>query len=211
MKAIIHGRLGISVGLLLAVSAGRARGQETCADPIATATLFEVAETIECNPGGGADPALDPFCLQEVARGFGARLADARLEGTIDGPPGFDGQAVIQASSVLSRVDWTGPAHGTIAVGGSRLRFSGQLDLSQASQGIPLAPISGRWHGTKGLRGGGEFTGTFFVPFACPPESGLTGACYLRLDDQGNVAGVIPAEVRDGVPLVRLDVTFCSR
>jgi hypothetical protein len=211
MRAIIHGRLGIVVAAVLAAGAARAHGQQVCNDPVAAATFFEVAETIECNPGGSADPAADPFCLQEVSRGLGARLADARLEGTIDGPPGFAGEAVVRASSVLSRVDWTGPAHGTIQVGGSRLRFSGQLDLSRARQGVPLAPIAGRWHGTRGLRAGGAFTGTFFVPFACPPESGLSGACYLRLDEQGNVAGVVPAELRDGVPLVRLDVTFCGR
>ena len=196
---------------LLVLAATPASAQLRCADPVATATFYEVAETIECNPGGASDPLLDPFCLDAPARGLGTRLADARLEGTIAGPEGFRGEATITASSVLSRVDWTGPARGAILVDGSRAVFSARLDLSVARAGVPLAPISGRWHGTHGLRLGGEFTGMFFVPFPCPPESGLEGACYVRLDERGNVIGLEPAEVRDGLPLVRLDVTFCGR
>lgn len=75
------------------------------------------------------------------------------------------------ASSVLSKVDWIGPAHGTISVDGSRAVFSGKLNLSVARMGVPLAPISGKWHGTKGLK----------------------------------------AEAPSGTPLVKLELTFCSR
>jgi hypothetical protein len=212
MMAPRHPRL-VRASVLLAavvVPAG-ARAQALCSEPFATATFFEVAETIECNPGGAADPALDPFCLDEVSRGFGTRIADARLEGMIDGPGGFDGPAVVVATSVLNQRDWIGPAHGTIAVGGGQARFSGRLNLSAARAGVPLAPISGKWNGTKGLKAGGAFAGTFFIPFACPPESGLAGACYVRLDESGTIAGFEQAEVRDGVPLVKLEITFCGR
>ena len=193
------------------LSAGSTDAQTPCAEPIAVGTFYEVEETIECNPGAAADPALDPFCLQEISRGFGTRIADARLEGTIVGPPGFNGAATIRASSVLSQVDWIGPARGTISVDRSRVAFSGKLNLSVTRSGVPLAPISGKWHGTKGLPLRGEFTGMFFIPFACPPASGLTGACYVRLDEAGNIAGFMQAEARDGTPLVRLDVPFCGR
>lgn len=115
------------------------------------------------------------------------------------------------ASSVLSKVDWIGPAHGTISVDGSRAVFSGKLNLSVARMGVPLAPISGKWHGTKGLEAGGNFVGMFFIPFACPAESGLTGACYVRLDEEGNIAGFVQAEAPSGTPLVKLELTFCSR
>jgi hypothetical protein len=202
---------GMLAGVLWGLVPAPVQAQVTCAQPIATATFFEVAETIDCNPGGAADPVLDPFCLQQVSGGFGTRIADARLEGHIVGPPGFGGDATIQASSVLSKVDWTGPAHGTISVDGSRASFSGKLDLSLARTGIPLAPISGKWHGKQGLKAGGEFFGMFFIPFPCPPESGLVGACYVRLDEEGHVAGFVPAEAPAGTPLVKLEITFCSR
>lgn len=207
----LRGTSGMLASLLFGLSPAWARAQATCAEPFATATFFEVAETINCNPGGAADPALDPFCLEQIARGFGTRIARARLEGNIDGPPGFSGAATIQASSVLSKVDWIGPAQGTISVDGSRARFSGKLNLSVARMGVPLAPISGKWHGTMGLKAGGDFVGMFFIPFACPPESGLTGACYVRLDEQGNIAGFVPADAPTGIPLVKLELTFCSR
>jgi hypothetical protein len=202
---------GASVVLLLSAGAARAVAQPVCAEPIATATFFEVDETINCNPGGAADPVLDPFCLEQVARGFGTRIAHARLEGRITGPEGFNGEATILASSVLSKVDWIGPAHGRIVVDGSRANFSGQLNLSLARLGIPLAPISGHWHGTGALEAGGSFTGMFFIPFACPPESGLLGACYVKLDERGNIVGFVQAEAPLGVPAVKLEVTFCGR
>jgi hypothetical protein len=205
------GTLGMLASLLFAVGPARAQAQTTCAEPFATATFYEVAETINCNPGGAADPVLDPFCLQQISRGFGTRIANARLEGSIDGPPGFSGAARIQASSVLSKVDWIGPAHGTISVDGSRAVFSGKLNLSVARMGVPLAPISGKWHGTKGLKAGGDFVGMFFIPFACPVESGLTGACYVKLDEAGNIAGFVQAEAPTGTPLVKLEITFCDR
>jgi hypothetical protein len=198
-------------GLLCGLSPAWTQAQATCAEPFATATFFEVAETINCNPGGAADPVLDPFCLQQIARGFGTRIANARLEGSIDGPPGFRGAATIDASSVLSKVDWIGPAQGTISVDGSRAVFSGKLNLSVARMGVPLAPISGKWHGRKGLKAGGDFVGMFFIPFACPAESGLAGACYVRLDENGSIAGFVQAEAPTGTPLVKLELTFCSR
>jgi hypothetical protein len=212
MKAQPHPRLARASALLAAVAfPAAATAQAPCADPFATATFFEVAETIECNPGGSADPALDPFCLGEVSRGFGTRIADARLEGAISGPRGFTGSATVEATSILNQRDWIGPAHGTIVVDGAQARFSGRLNLSAARAGVPLAPISGKWHGTKALKAGGAFAGTFFIPFACPPESGLVGACYVRLDQSGTIAGFVPAETRDGVPLVKLEITFCDR
>jgi len=203
---------GVVQALLAAVlfPAG-ALAQAPCREPFATATFFEVAETIECNPGGAADSALDPFCLDEVSRGFGTRIADARLEGVIDGPRGFDGPAVVLATSVVNQRDWIGPAHGTIAVDGGLARFSGRLNLSAARAGVPLASISGKWRGTKGLKAGGAFAGTFFIPFACPAESGLVGACYVRLDESGTIAGFEQAETAEGVPLVKLETTFCAR
>jgi hypothetical protein len=209
-----HGLRGLSVtlaSLLFGLSPARVQAQTTCAEAFATATFYEVAETINCNPGGAADPVLDPFCLQQISRGFGTRIANARLEGSINGPPGFSGAATIQASSILSKVDWIGPAHGTISVDGSRAVFTGKLNLSVARMGVPLAPISGKWHGTKRLKAGGDFVGMFFIPFACPAESGLTGACYIRLDEEGNIAGFVQAEAPTGTPLVKLELTFCSR
>jgi len=153
----LRGTCGMLAGLVFGLSPARVQGQTACADPFATATFYEVAETINCKPGGAADPVLDPFCLQQISRGFGTRIANARFEGSIDGPPGFTGAATIQASSVLSKVDWIGPAHGTISVDGSRIVFSSKLNLSVARMGVPLAPISGKWHGTKGLEAGGDW------------------------------------------------------
>lgn len=201
---------GLLAGLALGLGPPAALAQLPCAVPFATGRFFEIVETINCNPGGRADSSADPFCLNEVSRGFGTRIADARLEGTIDGPDGLNGAATVEASSILSQVDWIGPAHGTIVAGGSRTVFSGQLNLSLARSGVPFAPISGKWRGTKGLKAGGEFGGAFFVPFACPPESGLLGACYVRLDEHGNIVGFVQAEAPTGIPLVKLEVTFCS-
>jgi hypothetical protein len=207
-----HGRAwGLLAGAAVSLLPARGAGQTSCPNPVATGTFFEVAETIECHPGGPADPAEDPFCTAEVSRGFGTRIADARLEGVIEGPGAFSGAATVEASSILSQVDWIGPAHGTIAVDGSEARFSGRLNLSVARSGVPLAPISGKWHGTKGLKAGGSFTGMFFLPFPCPPESGLTGACYVRLDESGNIAGFVPADAPEGVPLIKLEIAFCGK
>jgi len=174
--------------------------------PYATGVLFEVDETINCNPGGPANPVLDPFCVQEASHGFGTRIADATLTGTVEGPPEFSGPISVEATSILSQIDWTGPAHGRMRVqtpGGALVQanMAGQLDLSLAQKGsAPLAPINGKWHGTKGFNVGGTFSGVFEVPFPCGQAS-PTGACYL----EGGI--VIPADR----PLVKLVVTFYSK
>jgi hypothetical protein len=164
-----------------------------------------VDETINCNPGGSADPMLDPFCVQESSRGFGTRIADAVLEGTVQGPAPFNGAIHVDATSILSQVDWTGPAHGKIRVqndaGTVQGNMAGQLDLSLLQKGsAPLAPISGKWHGTKGFNVGGTFSGVFEVPFMCG-EASPTGVCYV---ENGRM---IVAEKA----LVRLVVTFFDK
>jgi hypothetical protein len=195
---------GLAAGILFALSPALAVAQQA-SDVYATATLYEVDESINCNPGGSADPVFDPFCVQESAHGFGTRIADATLEGEVAGPPEFSGPISVEATSILSQVDWTGPAHGKMTVqtsGGTvRANMAGQLDLSLLSKSsAPLAPINGKWHGTKGFNAGGSFSGVFQVPFMCGPAS-RTGACYLEN------GAVIPADK----PLVKLVVTFYSR
>ncbi len=191
-------------GVLLALSPVVARAQDSLV-PYATGVLYEVDETINCNPGGTANPMLDPFCVQESAHGFGTRIADATLAGTVDGPAEFSGPVSVEATSILSQVDWTGPAHGKILVqsasGTVQANMAGQLDLSLIQKGLaPLAPINGKWHGTKGFGAGGSFSGVFEVPFWCG-EASRTGACYLE-------SGVVmPADK----PLVKLVVTFFDK
>ena len=197
-------KAGLVAGVLLALSPALAVAQQTPA-PYATAILYEVDESINCNPGGSPDPMLDPFCVQESAHGFGTRIADATLEGTILGPPEISGSINVEATSILSQVDWTGPAHGKIRIqtasGTVQANMAGQLDLSLLEKGsAPLAPISGKWHGTKGFNVGGTFSGVFEVPFACGAAS-PTGVCYL---ENGRM---VPAEA----PLVKLVVTFYNR
>lgn len=216
-------KAGLLGGLLLALSPALAAAQATAPEPMevqqepyATAVLYEVEESIECNPGGSPDPREDPFCLQETSKGFGTRIADALLKGGIDGfpggvvgPPEFSGPITVEATSILSQRDWTGPAHGKIRVwapnGLVLANMAGLLDLSLAFfQGIPLAPINGKWHGIKGFHVGGAFTGVFEIPFecklnpACPPDH---MACYL---ENGQC---VPAEI----PLVKLVVTFYNK
>jgi hypothetical protein len=197
-------KAGLVAGVLLALSPALAVAQQVQA-PYATAILYEVDESINCNPGGSPDPMLDPFCVQESARGFGTRIADATLEGTVLGPPEFSGSINVEATSILSQVDWTGPAHGKIRIetasGTVQATMAGQLDLSLLEKGsAPLAPISGKWHGTKGFNVGGTFSGVFVVPFACGAAS-RTGACYL---ENGQM-------VSADTPLVKLVVTFYNR
>jgi hypothetical protein len=197
-------KVGLGAGVLVALAPALAIAQQT-QTPYATAVLYEVDETINCNPGGSPDPMVDPFCVEETAHGFGTRIADAVLEGTVEGPPEFSGPISVEATSILSQVDWTGPAHGRIrvetAAGTVQANMAGQLDLSLAQTGsAPLAPISGKWHGTKGFNVGGTFSGVFEIPFPCG-EVSPTGICYL---ENGKL---IPAET----PLVKLVVTFHSK
>lgn len=191
-------------GVLLALSPVVARAQQSQV-PYATGVLYEVDETINCNPGGSPDAMIDPFCVQEASNGFGTRIADATLEGTVDGPAEFSGPISVEATSILSQVDWTGPAHGKIrmqaANGSVQANMAGQLDLSLLQKGLaPLAPINGKWHGTKGFGVGGSFSGVFQVPFWCA-EASRTGVCY-----QENGA-VIPADKLR----VKLVVTFFNQ
>jgi hypothetical protein len=144
-------------------------------------------------------------CVQEAGHGFGTRIADATLTGTIDGPVEFSGPISVEATSILSQVDWTGPAHGKMRIqtasGAVQANTAGQLDLSLAQKGsAPLAPISGKWHGTKGFNVGGSFSGVFELPFWCADAS-PKGICYL---ENGRL---VPAET----PLVKLVVTFYNR
>ncbi len=184
--------------------------------PFAAATLYEVREGINCNPGTSTDPAC-----ADGAPGFGVRIADATLLGG-NGLPGgitggINGGITMDASSVLSQVDWTGPVHGKFAAtDGTRVTFSGQLNLSLAVLGqppIPIAPVSGHWQVTRGLVGtGGTFAGIFLIPFACDGAS-PTGACYLL---NGQLVPVEPNEFGtrpDGtpVPLVKLLFTLTAR
>jgi hypothetical protein len=202
---------GLLGGLLLALGPVQAGAQFLEVDvapptPYATAVLYEVLEDVKCNP-----PNPDPLCFEETRRGFGTRIADAILKGGLDGfpggvtgPPEFSGPILVDAKSIISRVDWIGPAHGGIVVyapaGIAKATFAGLLDLSMlAKQGIPLAPIRGKWHGLKGLNVGGTFTGMFEIPFPC--DVSPTGFCYL---EDGKV---VPAEI----PLIKLVVTFYSK
>ena len=197
-------KAGLVAGVLLSLSPALAVAQQA-EEPYATAVLYEVDESINCNPGGSPNPMLDPFCVQESSHGFGTRIADATLQGTVDGPPEFSGSINVEATSILSQVDWTGPAHGKMRIetanGTVQANMAGQLDLSLLRRGSsPLAPISGKWHGTKGFNVGGSFSGVFEVPFACGQASS-TGACFL---ESGRL---VAAET----PLVKLVVTFYSR
>jgi hypothetical protein len=201
------GKAGLA-GALLVLSPALAAAQQARA-PYATAVLYEVDETINCNAGGSPNPMLDPFCVEQAARGFGTRIADATLKGGLDGvpggvegPPEFHGAISVEATSILSQVDWVGPAHGRMrietAAGLVQANMAGQLDLSLAEKGsAPLAPISGKWHGTKGFNVGGTFSGVFEVPFGCG-EGSPTGICYL---ENGRM-------VSADSPLVKLVVTF---
>ena len=197
-------KAGLVAGVLLVLGPAVAVAQQA-ETPYATAVLYEVDESINCNPGGSANPMLDPFCVQESSRGFGTRIADALLAGEVTGPAEFNGPITVEATSILSQVDWTGPAHGRMRIqtanGTVQANMAGQLDLSLLHSGsAPLAPISGRWRGTRGFTVGGTFSGVFEVPFG-PCEASPTGACY---QENGRL---IPAETA----LVKLVVTFYSK
>src|SRR5216110_1092967 len=95
-------KAGLVAGVLVALSPALAMAQQVPA-AYATGILYEVDESINCNPGGSPDPMLDPFCVQESAHGFGTRIADATLEGTVLGPPEFSGSINVEATSILSQ------------------------------------------------------------------------------------------------------------
>lgn len=210
-------------GALLALVPAAAMAQT----PYAQGVLYEVREDVNCNPGDSTAPDCDVL-TGTSPQGFGVRLANATLlggvtpfGGGVQGPAEFTGAITINASSVLSQVDWIGPIHGKLSVANVRGKtvtgtLSGQLDLGLAILGgMPLAPVSGQWHGTKGtLRAGGTFAGVFLVPFACPAGTPWDGyACYLELGANGQpTGGVVPllAEEYAGgvVPLVKLLVTL---
>ena len=197
-------KAGLVAGALLALSPALAAAQQA-QQAYAVGILYEVDETINCNPSGTPDSRLDPLYVEEAGHGFGTRIADATLIGTIDGPAEFSGPISVEATSILSQVDWTGPAHGKMRIqtpsGVVQANLAGQLDLSLAQQGsAPLAPISGKWHGTKGFNVGGSFSGVFELPFWCA-EASPKGICYL---ENGRL---VSAET----PLVRLVVTFYNR
>jgi hypothetical protein len=194
-------KAGLVAGAFLALSPALAVAQQA-QQSYATAMLYEVAESINCNPGGSPDAMLDPFCVQESAHGFGTRIADATLQGAVDGAPEFSGPISVEATSILSQLDWTGPAHGKMLIqtvsGTVQATMAGQLDLSLLVKGsAPLAPISGKWRGTKGFNVGGTFSGVFEVPFWCGNAS-PKGVCYL---ENGSM-------VSANTPLVKLVVTF---
>lgn len=211
------------VGALLALVPAAAMAQT----PYAQGVLYEVREDVNCNPGDSTAPDCDVL-TGTSAHGFGVRLANATLLGGVPpflggvlGPPEFTGAMTINASSVLSQVDWTGPIHGKFSVANVSGKtvtatLSGQLDLSPAIFGsVPIAPVSGQWHATKGtLKAGSPFAGVFLIPFACPVGTPWVGqACYLALDANGQpTGGVVPllaGEYAGGVvPLVKLLVTL---
>jgi hypothetical protein len=191
----------------------------------ATAQLYEVRETINCNPGGSPLPFVDPFCAREPRQGFGTRIADASLVGQSKGSPAFDGKMTAEATSVVSQVDWTGPAHGKIRVvrkdvgSTTSANFSGQIDLSLfQAETAPFGPFEGRWRGTKGsLQAGGRVAGLFLAPV--PAESvycpeGTTGLVYFYPGPDGFVCEPLKfyefANLGENVvvPLIRFDVTF---
>jgi hypothetical protein len=203
-------KVGLGVGVVLALGPALAVAQQA-QTPYATATLYEVREDINCNPGD----STDPMCLPG-ANGFGVRIADATLTGNIYSATNFSGPVTLDASSILNQRDWTGPVHGKMTLqNGVRATFSGGLNLSLAIlANQPLAPISGKWQGTKGtLQAGGDFNGNFLIPFQLPGDPGFF---YLELDANGQpTGGVTPLLSNEfsaaGVPLVKLVVTFYNK
>jgi hypothetical protein len=203
-------KAGLVAGVLLALGPALAVAQQP-QTPYATATLYEVREDINCNPGD----STDPMCLPG-AKGFGVRIADATLTGNIDSATDFSGPVTLDASSILNQRDWTGPVHGKMMLqNGVRATFSGELNLSLAIfAGQPLAPISGKWQGTKGtLQAGGDFSGLFLIPFQLPGDPGFF---YLEVGANGQSSGgMTPLLSKEfsaaGVPLVKLVVTFYNK
>jgi hypothetical protein len=141
------------------------------------------------------------------------------------GSAALDGKMTADATSVVSQVDWTGPAHGKIRVvrkdigATTSANFSGQLDLSLFQAGTaPFGPFEGRWRGTKGsLQAGGRVAGLFLAPVlaqyvSCPPD--VTGYVYFYPGPEGFVCEPLKfyefANLGENlvVPLIRFDVTF---
>ena len=227
------GRRAVAAGGMLAVAALLAAvpayAQEV---PFATGELYEVAEYIDCNPGPeGWLGEMPPDCSNVITNGFGTRIADATLAGWVSGPSDspFNGAITVEAASILSKVDWTGPAHGKLSIGGGTVHavFSGQLNLSLAMLGNqPIAPISGTWTGTKGtFKGGGRIEGMFLIPFPLTVGDTLSWF-YLELDAalrptgnvtplrQGSCTDPDPAARGDywnGWPMVKLIVSFHTK
>lgn len=220
--------MAILAAILLAVPVP-ARAEE--AAPFATAELWELAEYIDCNPGPegwlGQEGTPPPNCAGLDVQGFGTRIADAYLAGYVSSAAdsAFNGVIETDAASILSRVDWIGPAHGKLRINGGAVHavFSGQLNLSLAMMlGQPIAPITGSWTGTKGtFQGGGRIEGMFLIPV----PGGLVGLsdpfAYAALDAQGRPTGGFiglrwgncqdPAARGDywnGIPMVKLVVSF---
>ncbi len=229
----------LGAGLLLALAPATALAQTLYAQ----AVLYEFGEVINCHPGGSTNPLTDPLCAGvNTTNGFGTRISTATLAGGVPnpspvipgtfilggfalGPPELTGgTATLDATAVVSRVDLTGPIFAkftvTNALGGTVTgTLSGQLDLSLLAKTppTPLAPVSGHWRATGGLKAGGTFAGLFLVPFACT-TSPTTGACYAELDATGTPTGgtvpvaldelVVVPGVTFPVPLVKLLVTL---
>jgi len=208
-------KAGLVAGVLLALSPALAVAQQA-QTPYAMATLYEVREDINCNPGD----STAPNCA-DGAKGFGVRIADATLTGNIfsQTQTDFVGPVTLDASSILNQRDWTGPVHGKMTLQtGVRATFSGQLNLSLAMLGTPpapLAPLSGKWQGTKGtLHAGGDFSGVFLipVPLGCSRET-APGCFYLELGAEGKPTGqFLPLQAEEytsaGAGLVKLMVVF---
>jgi len=201
----------LTAGLLLTLSPTALLAQT----PYATAVLYEIREDINCNPGEG----MAPDCSDSTAKGFGVRIADATLTGKASGgfSGEFTGDLTVEASSILSKSDWVGPAHGKFTLINMEEKtlfgaFSGQLNLASAVfGGVPIAPISGHWTGTKGtLKAGGAFSRIFLIPFGCRPV-----VCYLQRYANGmptgNEIALEPGEYLNGIPLVKLLGSFFAR
>ncbi len=223
------GRAGVVLFAVLTLAAGvsPAAAEETL---FARGVLYELGEHINCNPGPeGPFPEMPADCSNVVSQGFGTRIADAYLRGQVWGPADspFNGEIEADAASILNKSDWTGPAHGKMRVAGGAVHavFSGQLNLSLAMQwGKPIAPISGKWTGTKGtLKAGGRMEGVFLIPFAGSAVGRAEPWVYLALDEHGRPTGdVVPlregsctdpdpatrGDYHDGWPMVKLMVAF---
>jgi hypothetical protein len=188
-------RAGVFLAAALALLAvpGGAPAEESL---FATAVLYELAEDINCNPGPeGEFPTQPADCSNVVTNGFGTRIADAYLRGQVWGPAGspFNGDIETDAASILSKVDWTGPAHGKLRVQGGSVHavFSGQLNLSMAMLWRkPMASLSGHWTGTKGtLKAGGRLEGVFLIPLPGSAVGRPEPWLYLALDESGRPTG----------------------
>lgn len=179
------------------------------------ATLYEVTESMSVKGG-------------RIAR----RLAVSALLGTVDAGTSVCPAAIATngkcslTALAFDNVDLStgrGPVSGTFAVVVQdvntvdgpevvvlRGTLSGQVNLSQAFQGVPLGSITGSWS-ASGVSGGplagvslhGTLNGTFRLPFA------LDGGPALYLTDSGPVP-VGDNERSLGTPTVRLDLNFAT-